>query len=211
MQTPQIKVCGITDVSEIEYLYEQQVEYAGFVLFYEKSKRNNSVEKVFSLLRALHMPGHSYTMKSIAVTVEPTAEQIRIIEKLGFDYIQVHGKLQKECFDVIHIPIIRAIPAGNMELFERCNNCIKVEALLFDASSPGSGCIFDWSKLPDRNAIFKRLFLAGGLCTDNILEAIKNVQPDVVDVSSGVEFDMETVGKDPIKIGEFVRKVRTHE
>ena len=37
-----IKVCGLTDVREAEYLNQNHVDYAGMVLYFPKSKRNIS-------------------------------------------------------------------------------------------------------------------------------------------------------------------------
>jgi phosphoribosylanthranilate isomerase len=75
------------------------------------------------------------------------------------------------------------------------------EYLLFDSPNPGSGQTFDWSTIKTD----KPFFLAGGLNPENVSEAIKKTAPYAVDVSSGVE----TGGvKDPVKIKEFIRRVR---
>ena len=40
-----VKVCGLTDTVEADYLNKNKVDFAGFVLFFPKSKRNISIEK----------------------------------------------------------------------------------------------------------------------------------------------------------------------
>lgn len=76
------------------------------------------------------------------------------------------------------------------------------EYLIFDSPKPGSGKTFDWSTIPKDSPPF---FLAGGLNPENVKEAIEQVNPFAVDVSSGVE----TNGiKDPEKIKDFIRRVR---
>ena len=40
-----VKICGITDVEETEYLNENNVDMAGMVLYFPKSKRNITLEK----------------------------------------------------------------------------------------------------------------------------------------------------------------------
>jgi len=84
---PKIKICGLTSEEEAGWLVEEQVEYGGVVLFFEKSKRCVDLikaEQIITVLRAGNI-------KSVAVTVSPNKDQIRRIEELGFDYLQVHG------------------------------------------------------------------------------------------------------------------------
>ena len=54
----------------------------------------------------------------------------------------------------------------------------------------------------------KKLFLAGGLTPDNVKAAIEAVRPDVVDISSGVEYeDVLIKGKDESKVKAFINAV----
>ncbi|MDD3205556.1 MAG: phosphoribosylanthranilate isomerase [Lachnospiraceae bacterium] len=210
-----IKICGITTTEEASWLVEEKAEYAGMVLFCENSKRMVRVESAYGILRVLKSAGSEKSPKAVAVTVSPTIEQIAIIQKLGFDYIQVHGKLIKEAFDMIQIPIIRAINGDNLKALYTFLECPKVAAVLFDAPEYGSGKTFDWglldSHLEQIRKSDKLFILAGGLNAENVGEAIKRVQPDIVDVSSGVEKTKDEAGKDRVKINEFIRKVRTNE
>ncbi|MCJ7815566.1 MAG: N-(5'-phosphoribosyl)anthranilate isomerase, partial [Xanthomonadales bacterium] len=48
----------------------------------------------------------------------------------------------------------------------------------------GTGMVFDWSLVPE---CALPLVLAGGLAPGNVRQAIQQVQPWAVDVSSGVE------------------------
>ena len=204
MKIPKIKICGLTSVEEAEWVLEEQVDYAGMVLFFPKSKRNLELSQAKEILKVLH---REKKIKTAAVTVSPTAEQVEDIQEAGFDRIQIHGILSKEAFDRIQIPMIRAFNGLDRELYEKFHNCHKVEAYLFDAKIPGSGETFDWNILEQIPRDEKLFFLAGGLNPDNIEQAVRVVQPDVVDVSSGVEIAPDVVGKDREKIREFVRKV----
>ncbi|HKM03160.1 MAG TPA: phosphoribosylanthranilate isomerase [Lachnospiraceae bacterium] len=205
--TPKIKICGLTNPAEASYLLEEKVEFAGIVLFYEKSKRNNSIDNARRILEVLHKGD----IKTVAVTVSPTKEQVIEIEKLGFHYIQVHGFLSKEVFETVNIPIIKAIQVTDEPLDEAPYHCSNIAGYLYDGKNSGSGETFDWTLLKNSRKDEKILFLAGGLTPDNCREAIEKIHPDVLDVSSGVEFDNETVGKNPVKIKEFVRMVRIVE
>ena len=60
-----------------------------------------------------------------------------------------------------------------------------------------------------------RLFvLAGGLTPDNVRRAIEQVHPDVVDVSSGIEYDVvegvQKPGKDPEKMRRIMELVERY-
>ena len=87
-----------------------------------------------------------------------------------------------------------------------------VAGYVFDAHEPGSGKSFDWSMLSDIPRDNKLFFLAGGISADNVKEAIKKLSPDGIDVSTGVEYNASNkTGKDPQKIEEFVRIIRTEQ
>lgn len=196
-----IKICGITKPEEVKMLIDNQVAYAGMVLFYPKSKRNNTPENAKLLMEEFA----ASSIETVAVTVSPTVDEIKTIQTLAFDYIQIHGELTKESFDEIKIPILRAFNVSDLDKYETYHKCPKVYGYVFDAAVPGSGKTFDWSILDKMPRDEKLFILAGGLNKDNVEEAIQRLKPDVVDVSSGVE---GLAGKDASKIREFVERVK---
>lgn len=197
-----IKICGLTDVKEAQALNRHHVDFAGFVLFFPKSRRNISIAQAEEIMQAL-IP----SIKKVAVVVSPTAEQARRIEEAGFDYIQIHGELSKEVLAQLKIPILRAFNVSDMDQYECYHKCEKIAGYVFDAAEPGSGKVFDWNLVKDIPRDEKQFLLAGGLCAENVAQAIASVQPDGVDVSSGVEYD-DGNGKDAAKIERFVAQVR---
>ena len=48
-----IKICGLTSTKEAEYLNENNVDFAGMVMFFSKSKRNINEEKSTEIINAL--------------------------------------------------------------------------------------------------------------------------------------------------------------
>lgn len=206
---PKIKICGLTSTEEASWIVEERVDYAGIVMFYQKSHRNMTIAQAKELLPIIKQ-GRALSgepILTVAVTVSPTSEQVEEIQAAGFDRIQVHGELSKESFDAIRVPMIRAFNGFDKEAYEKFHHCEKVEAYLFDAGKPGSGQTFNWDVLHKLPRDEKPIFLAGGLNADNVRQAIREVAPDVVDVSSGVERDTK-IGKDREKIRAFVRTVR---
>lgn len=199
---PQIKICGLTSVEEAGYLNENHVDFAGFVLYYPKSKRNISIDNAKLIMDKLDSD-----IKKVAVVVSPKAEQIREIYEAGFDYIQIHGEYVKEFFDDIKLPVLKAFNISDMNVFESYSHDERIKGYVFDAAEPGSGKAFDWNILNKIERDGKLFFLAGGLNEENVKKAIDAVKPDAVDVSSGVEYG-ERQGKDPEKIVKFIQMVR---
>ncbi len=197
--TTKIKICGFTDPKEATYISYPDVSMMGMVLFFPKSKRNISIEKAKEIMKAADP-----RIQKVAVVVSPTVEQAMEIEKAGFDYMQVHGTLSDEVLAKTSISIIKAFNLGD-EQNPAYETNDRIKAYLFDAAEPGSGKSFDWSILSHMKRT-KKWILAGGLRVDNVGKAIAVVHPDMVDVSSGVEYG-DKPGKDPEKIAEFIHSV----
>ena len=207
-----IKICGITKEREIDYLNQVKTDYAGFVIF-EKSKRYVTVEQAKQLFEKLDRD-----IKKVAVTVSPSVSLAREIQEAGFDVLQVHKVLDKEVLEALSIPVWYAFNISRQEemeekqqffqsLSDEQNN--KIQAIVVDGAQYGSGKTFDWTSRIESPIFEGRQFiLAGGLRASNVQQGISIFQPDMVDVSSGVEGDM---GKDKELIKEFIERVRTNE
>lgn len=196
-----VKVCGLTDTVEADYLNKNKVDLAGFVLFFPKSKRNISIEKAEQIMAEL-----DENIKKVAVIVSPDESEIQQINGSGFDYVQIHGEIKDRLLEQISKPVFKAFNIKDIKNIHKYQNNAKIVGYVFDAAVPGSGKVFDWSILNDIKRDAKTFILAGGLNDSNVREAVKLVNPDVVDVSSGVEYDSGS-GKDPEKIKQFIRQL----
>lgn len=196
-----VKVCGLTDTVEADYLNKNKVDFAGFVLFFPKSKRNISIEKAEQIMAEL-----DENIKKVAVIVSPDESEIQQINGSGFDYVQIHGEIKDRLLEQISKPVFKAFNIKDIKSIHKYQNNAKIVGYVFDAAAPGSGKVFDWSILNDIKRDAKTFILAGGLNDSNVREAVKLVNPDVVDVSSGVEYDSGR-GKDPEKIKQFIRQL----
>ena len=198
-----VKVCGLTDTVEADYLNKNKVDFAGFVLFFPKSKRNISIEKAEQIMAEL-----DENIKKVAVIVSPDESEIQQINGSGFDYVQIHGEIKDRLLEQISKPVFKAFNIKDIKNIHKYQNNAKIVGYVFDAAVPGSGKVFDWSILNDIKRDAKTFILAGGLNDSNVREAVKLVNPDVVDVSSGVEYDSGS-GKDPEKIKQFIRQLES--
>lgn len=199
----EIKICGITCKEDINIINEFPIAYAGFVLYVRGSKRNLPLEQAQQL-----KDGLKESVKTVAVTVSPTKEQVELIQEAGFDVIQIHGTLHREVEQFVKIPIFRAVNVETEEdiqkvMMEASN---KISNFVFDGRTPGGGETFDWGMLKKTVDNTSKIVLAGGLTEKNVGEAIKLLHPGIVDVSSGVEKETGK-GKDREKIAQFVKAV----
>lgn len=197
-----VKICGLTTPKEAIYLNTCGADLAGVVLFCPKSKRNVTPMQASSILAALHPD-----IKKVAVTVSPTLEQILEIQALGFDYIQIHGSLPGQLPESVRIPILKAFNLKDLDTYPALSSRSEIAGYVFDAQEPGSGKTFDWSILTGLPRDQKLFILAGGLTPQNVAAAIAAVRPDIVDVSSGVEYP-DRPGKDPLLIRQFIRNAK---
>lgn len=212
-----IKICGITSEKESDYLNDNKVDFAGFV-FYEKSKRNITIDKARLIMNRLDS-----NIKKVAVMVSPTLEEVIDKEDAGFDVIQIHGELKESILDKTRKEVWCAINLSDEEYDDKMrwlnklkpNQYAKITGIVIDSKNFGSGQTFDWQQNKDKleSKVFKdkTFILAGGLNSDNVSEAISILNPDIVDVSSGVEGSHDKVGKDKILIDSFVLAVKQAE
>lgn len=228
-----VKICGLTRPEEAEYLNKNGADFAGFVLFFPKSKRNITIEKAKEIMA--HLDG---SVKTAAVTVAPGAHEITQIAEAGFDYIQIHGEISDNLFRLAAekgLKVLKAFNVSDIDRYGHFRGMKEISGYVLDAAAPGSGKTFDWtlaSQLPRDDRLF---ILAGGLTPGNVSEAAALLHPDAVDVSSGVEYDAagpgtagenaphppagadadvtkagtpQFYGKDPAKVAAFIQNAK---
>lgn len=197
-----IKLCGMFRDCDIDYVNEAKPDYIGFIVMFPKSHRNIDLETALRLKSRL-LP----EIKSVAVSVNAPVEQFAEFAKQGAaDLLQCHGSENAEYIAELQrlagVPIIKAVKVTNAADIENAQQ-LGADYLLLD-SGTGSGVTFDHS-LVDRSKIRVPFFLAGGLTPENLGQAIRDILPYAVDLSSGIETDKL---KDREKILAAVREVR---
>lgn len=200
----QVKVCGITRMEDAMHASRCGAHALGFI-FYSPSERNMSSRKAKAIKDNL-----PETVSSVAVVVDPDDKLLdEIVSVVRPSFIQFHGNESPERCRQAGIPYIKAFRVRSSEqLVNAGDKFHDASALLFDAYLPdkvgGTGLTFSWNLLP---SIEKPVILAGGLHSGNVHHAIENVQPEAVDVSTGVEFSPGIKNRDAIS--EFFTAVQT--
>ncbi len=194
-----IKFCGLTGDCDIDAANELRPEYVGFV-FAPKSKRYVTPERAAELKRRL-----ADGIKAVGVFVNDNLYHVAELLNRGvIDIAQLHGSEDEEY--IRHLrqltgkPIIRAFRIKTAEDIAEAEKCT-ADHVLFD-SGAGTGEVFDWKLIKNMKRPY---FLAGGLSPDNVENAVEQLTPYAVDVSSGIETDGV---KDKVKMAAFAAAVR---
>ena len=189
-----VKICGLSTKGAVETAVLAGADYIGFV--FAPSKRQVTLEQAVELAKLIPSD-----VKKVGVFVSPSrAELLEAVDKVGLDFVQVHGQVVDKLFENLPCASIQAVQVdgnGHVPNFQ-------ADYLLFDAPVAGSGQTFDWGQL-DTTELSQPFFIAGGLNEDNVEEAIQHFTPFAVDVSSGVETDGK---KDHEKIRRFIERVK---
>jgi len=189
-----VKICGLSNIEAVETAVSAGADYIGFV--FAPSKRQVTVEQAAELTEII--PAN---VKKVGVFVSPSrAELLGAVDKVGLDFVQVHGQVADDLFEDLPCGSIQAVQVDEGGHVPNS----QADYLLFDAPVAGSGQTFDWGQL-DTTELSQPFFIAGGLNEDNVARAIQHFSPFAVDVSSGVETNGQ---KDHEKIRRFIERVK---
>ncbi|CAG0978276.1 phosphoribosylanthranilate isomerase [Burkholderiales bacterium] len=207
MKTTRIKICGITRSEDAEAAAQAGADALGMV-FYAPSKR--CIEIAQARVIAEMLPPFITT---VALFVDPDPQWVRaVLAEVPVDLLQFHGDEAPEFCTAFGKPYLKALrvrPGG--DLLQYASRHRRARGLLLDtyrADQPGgTGECFDWSLIP--SSLPLPLVLSGGLRPENIAQAVHQVKPWAVDVSSGVESSPGC--KDVALMRAFVQGVRDGE
>jgi len=208
-----LKVCGLTQIKQIEELILMGTDFLGFI-FYEKSPRYVLNDLT---LEEISMINHQ---AKVGVFVNESPEEIAEKAKQAkLDFIQLHGDDDEYFIAALRkiinpeTGIIKAIRIGNQTPDELqkiiSRNESMTDCLLFDTDSKafgGTGRTFDWNLL-NKIEIPHPYFLSGGISEENVdLIAMLRQKPFALDINS--KFETEPGIKEVEKIKNFKNKIR---
>jgi phosphoribosylanthranilate isomerase len=221
-----VKICGNTNLEDAARAAELGADAVGFV--FAASPRQMTAAQVGAITRQLRGP-----VECVGVFDSRDAEEIaRTAMEAGLTTVQLQGGLDEGLLEqlverfargvriiqTLHWVVGTGAESAGAELAGRMERvaALGVERVLIDskvgAATGGTGVTFDWSAA--RRAFASapkgvRLIVAGGLRPGNVAQAIAQLGPWGVDVSSGVE---ASVGrKDPALVAQFIANARAAE
>jgi len=208
MQTPQVKICGLTHVTEARECVALGASAIGFV-FYPPSPRNLSLLEARRICAALPS-----TTVTVGVFVNAPFDHImQAVKFCSLKAVQLHGQEPSELIDRLHQENLSVIKA----LFSTKSPFL-ADAAQYDATAylvengqgrmPGGNAEkWNWREACDLSQSHP-FILAGGLSPENVAAAISVCEPDAVDVSSGVE--SAPGQKDLDRVKAFIHEVTRH-
>lgn len=200
-----VKICGITNTADALAAASAGADAIG-LMFYEKSPRNLTLPAAAEIARALP----PYIIK-VGVFVNPAEEFVlRAVGECGLNIAQFHGDETPEFCSLFPVMVLKAFRIRDAESLKPLPS-YPTDAWLLDAYSPdkpgGTGERFNWDLAIEAQNLGKPIFLAGGLTPKNVAEAIRQVRPYAVDVSSGVESSPGR--KDHAKVTAFIKAAKS--
>ena len=187
-----IKICGITKPEQAQKIAQIGATALGFICV-ERSPRYVTPSQIKEILSQLSIP-----IDTIGVFANAEMVKIeQIVRETGLSGVQLHGSESKEfCQQLRQIlptntEIIKAFRIKTPESLVATDSYTDyVDTLLLDAYHPqmlgGTGQTINWQDLRQFNPTLPWM-LAGGLNPDNISDALTQLKPDGIDLSSGVE------------------------
>jgi len=198
-----IKVCGITQVKQLQQLEGINIDFVGFIF------DPNSPRYVGDKLDKKQVKGADYDLKKVGVFVNPSyTDLLDAIEEYGLDAVQLHGEESPEmCEDlsdsveVIKVFHIDETVTSIDELVAPYD--MACDYYLFDTktstSKGGTGKQFDWDVIA-KAKIEKPFFLSGGISIDDIAKIKAFKHPDFFGIDVNSKFETEPGVKDMAKV-----------
>ncbi len=183
MIVTRVKICGITRAEDAMLAVDLGAAAVGFV-FWSQSPRFVEPSRAREIVRSLPP-----FVTPVGVFVDQPAGHVKdVVSVVGLGAVQLHGN---EDLGYARALGRRVIKAASVEYaLARADFWPADVTLLLDAVDAehrgGTGQVVDWAGAGTL-AARRRVILAGGLRPENVAEAIRQVRPFAVDVSSGVE------------------------
>jgi len=201
-----IKVCGITEMKQLQQLDGLDIDFAGLIFYKESPRYMGDKIKGKDLKKA------DFDLKKTGVFVNPgLIDVLDAIDEYGLDVVQLHGEESPEmCEDISsEVEVIKAFlvtEGANIDKMVAAYDAV-CDYYLFDTgglkeSFGGTGQQFDWSLL-SKARIEKPFFLSGGISVEDAPRVKAFSHPDLFGVDINSCFETAPGVKDMKQILQF--------
>ncbi len=208
-----VKICGITNSEDALWATNLGADYIG-LNFCALSKRKISSEKAKEIVQ-----GIPPFVKVVGVFMDPTLFDLeKIIKLVKLSALQLHGTetplFLAELKSKFGLKVWKAISLKTEEDVNLIPPYLGIADTLLldkpkeDPTSETAPTSLDWNLAAKVKFQEIPLFLAGGLTPENLLDAISIVEPQGVDVASGIEKEKHPRKKDIDKMRLFIQRAK---
>ena len=212
-----IKICGLRNVDDALAAANAGADFLGIV-FEPHSRRRVDMDDARSLVQSFRARWHREEPRWVGVFANQPLEEVNhLLTYCDLDMAQLSGHESTDyCLQVVW-PVVKVIHVRNDAPTREVLEEVKRSLAMYQESGHicmldtfkegvlgGTGQVFDW-EVAQELARDHSFLLAGGLSPENVPEAVRQVRPWGLDVSSGVETDGQ---KDAAKIARFIAQVR---
>lgn len=219
----QVKICGTTNLEDAVLAAQEGADFFGVVIEVEFSPRSLNVEEAEELFASPPLPAVALVfqmaeerLNHLIRSLKPFAvqflsqEQPDLIKRLKLAYPEV------QMWQSVHLP-----QAGAEVDLQESKRVVReyiqagVDVLLFDTVATlqgkqkfgGTGLTSDWSVVRElMQEVEVPVLLAGGINPENAAAALESLDPDGIDLCSGVE--AAPGKKDPAKVRKLMLAVK---
>jgi phosphoribosylanthranilate isomerase len=190
---PEVKICGLTRAADAAAAERAGATYGGVIFAPESPRRLDES-------RAAEVFADSGLVRCGVFVNESEARIAAAVDRIGLGVVQLHGEEIPEFAAIVRstmgVEVWKALRIRNADDFEEGASRYEgsVDGLLLDGWSEqgrgGTGSRFPWQEVAERRrrlGFGTKLIAAGGLRPENVGELVELLDPEVVDVSSGVE------------------------
>lgn len=206
-----IKVCGITEMKQLQQLDGLDIDFAGLI-FYKESPRY-----IGDKISRKDLKKADFDLKKVGVFVNPEMiDVLDAIDEYGLEVVQLHGdESPKMCDDLSSevevIKVFRVTGNENIDKLVAPYDAV-CDYYLFDTgglkeSFGGTGQQFDWNIL-SKAKIEKPFFLSGGIGVEDAAKIKAFKHPDLFGVDINSKFETAPGVKDMSKVLQFKMAIK---
>ena len=215
-----VKICGLMKPEDAAVAVEAGADFVGMIFVPQRRRLLEASEgnRIAIAAKSSSTPGEN-PPKIVGNFANQSLDEVnRLIDACQLDYVQLCGQESLEFCGQANAKVIKVIHVdpsamgreavqGIAELINHYTDAGHMVTLdrLEGGLQGGTGQAFNWEVAGQLSRDGLSFVLAGGLTPDNVVQAIGEVQPWGVDVSSGVETNGE---KDQVKIRDFIQNAR---
>ncbi len=206
--TMNIKVCGITQLKQLQQLDGLDIDFAGMIFF--KGSPRYAGEKI----SPKELKSSDFDLKKVGVFVNQQYDEImKIVDGYSLDIVQLHGDESPELCSKLsdEVEVIKAFRVSDSQksgvddavaAYDDVCDYYLFDTSAADGSFGGSGKQFDWKLISD-SKIEKPFFLSGGIGLEDAARLKKFKHPDFYAVDVNSKFEKEPGVKDMALLLQF--------